>query len=455
MFAPKSIYPLITFRILFGLLMCFGTARFMYNGWIEKLFVTPRHFFKFQGFEWIESLNVSQLYTLHWIIIISAFFIAIGFLYRASIITFFLSFTYIELLDASNYLNHYYLVILLALLMIFLPANASFSLDAKLFPHIKKEQISAWCIHVIIAQLCIVYFYAGLAKMQPDWLLRAMPLSIWLPEHQDIPILGYFFQFPLVAKFSSWFGAFYDLTIWAFLLYPKSRPFAYVIVVAFHALTGLLFNIGLFPLIMISSTLIFFSGQWHRKLYTIFSSDVATVDSVITNDEGFSTPRFYTIFSSEVFSRLTKITITSFLSIYFLFQFLFPFRSHLYTGNVLWNEQGYRFSWRVMAVEKSGTAIFYLEDKDTGRKVEINNNKYLTNFQEKQMCIQPDFILQYVKIIAKDYKEKHDIQNPKITANVFVALNRRSSSRLIDPNINLLELNNSFQNKEWILPLKN
>jgi len=53
MFAPKYIYPLVTFRILFGLLMCLGTMRFMYNGWIDKLFIEPRHFFKFYGFEGI------------------------------------------------------------------------------------------------------------------------------------------------------------------------------------------------------------------------------------------------------------------------------------------------------------------------------------------------------------------------------------------------------------------
>lgn len=434
-FAPKSIYPLITFRILFGLLACLGTARFMYNGWIEKLFVTPRHFFKFYGFEWVERLDVTQLYILHWIIIFSAFFIAIGFLYRASIITFFLSFSYVELLDATNYLNHYYLVILLAFLMIFLPANANFSIDAKLFPNIKKETIPAWCIHVIIAQLCVVYFYAGLAKVQPDWLFRAMPLSIWLLEHQDISVLGYFFQFPVTARIFSWFGAFYDLTIWIFLLHPKSRPFAYIMVVIFHALTGLLFNIGLFPMIMITSTLIFFSGKWHERLYSIFRKKVIPPPYLKT-------------------PSLKRKIIYSFTGIYFLFQILFPLRSNLYKGNVLWSEQGYRFSWRVMAIEKSGTAMFFLEDKNTGQKVEISNNKYLTHFQEKQMCIQPDFILQYAQFIAEDYKKRYDIQNPKITADIFVALNRRASSRFIDPNINLLELNNSFQNKDWILPMK-
>lgn len=428
-FAPKYIYPLVTFRILFGLMMAFGTARFMYNGWIEKLFIEPKYHFKFYGFEWVEAISTNQLYTIHWVILISAVCVAIGFLYRASIITFLLSFSYVELIDATNYLNHYYLVALLAFLLCFVPAHAFFSLDSILFPRIRKTKIPAWCIHIIMAQLCIVYFYAGCAKLQADWLLRAMPLSIWLPEHQDLPIIGYFFQFTEIAFIFSWFGALYDLTIWAFLLWRKTRGFAYLLVIIFHSLTGILFNIGMFPWIMMTSTLIFFSSDWHGRLYSFRKQS--------------STPSF------PINRKWIIIPILIYLSI----QLLFPLRSFLYEGNVLWHEQGYRFSWRVMAVEKSGTATFYIHDLDTGNKAEIDNSKYLTTFQEKQMTIQPDFILQFARMIEQDYKERLQIQNIRITADIFVALNRRSSSRFIDPNINLLDLEDSFREKDWIYPL--
>lgn len=431
MFAPKSIYPLITFRILFGALMCFGTARFMYYGWVDKLFIEPNHFFKYYGFEWIEPLSASGMYFIHLVILISTFFISIGFLYRISSITFLLSFTYVELIDATNYLNHYYLVILLALILCFVSANASASIDAKIFPRIKKEYVPAWSIHLIIFQLCIVYFYAGIAKLNHDWLFRAMPLSIWLPEHRNIPILGYFFQIPFAAYLFSWFGAIYDLTIWVFLLNKKSRPIAYFLVLAFHLMTMMLFNIGLFPLIMIFSTLIFFSSDWHRKFYGKTANEIESLVNFKSNN----------------------LTL-GLLSAYIIFQLLFPLRSHLYSGNVLWHEQGYRFSWRVMVVEKSGTAMFFIEDKDTGNRAEINHAKYLTDFQKKQMTIQPDFILQYARIIANDYKKRFQIDNPKITADIFVALNKRTSSRLIDPNVDLLEIEDSFSEKEWVFPLK-
>lgn len=435
-FAPKSILPLVTFRILFGAMMCVGTARFVYNGWIDKLFIEPNHFFKFYGFEWVTDLSTNAIYNLHYVILIAALFVCLGFLYRLSIITFLLTFSYVELIDATNYLNHYYLVIILAGMLCFLPANARFSLDVLLFPKIRKTQVPAWNIHIIIAQLCVVYFFAGLAKVNTDWLLRAMPLSIWLPERQAFPIIGTLFTERWVAYAFSWFGCVYDLTIWIFLLMRKTRPIAYLFVIIFHLLTWSLFNIGLFPIIMITSTLIFFSANWHGKIYAFLGKKV----------------QFHSPLSFASKSWIPPSVLLFVLGVYFSFQLVFPLRSHLYSGNVLWHEQGYRFSWRVMLVEKSGTATFYLENPDTGKKVEIRNSKYLTPFQEKQMIIQPDFILQYAQMIAQDYREKYDIQNPKITADIFVALNKRVSQRFIRDDVNLLELEDNFLKKKWILP---
>ncbi len=430
LYQEKDIYPLITFRITFGLLMCIAALRTMWNGWIEKLYVEPQYFFKFYGFEWVQVLSLENMYLLYIIIAISAFFVAIGFFYRISIFLFFLSFTYVELIDATNYLNHYYLVILLSFLMIFIPAHQYFSIDNYIFKN-KKTIIPAWCIHIIIAQLCMVYFFAGFAKLHSDWLFNAMPLAIWLPEKSNIiPFTSFLFEQKWFAFFFSWCGAFYDLTIWVFLLIKKTRPIAYIFVIIFHLMTWALFNIGYFPLIMITSTLIFFSSNWHQKMYYYF----------INNKK-------IEIVSPFLFNK----NIQYFIGIYLMIQILLPFRHLIYGGNVLWHEQGYRFSWRVMLVEKNAKATFYIEDESSGQKSEVLNSKYLTDFQEKQMSIQADFILQFAQIIAKDYQSKYNIKKPKVTADVYVALNGRTSKKLIDSNINLLDLKDGFKKKDWIL----
>ncbi len=432
--SPKRIEPLITFRILFGGLMAYGALRFMFRGWVEKLYVEPRFFFKFYGFYWVEDLGHVGSYVLYAVIAVSAFFVMLGLFYRYAAAMFFLSFTYSELIDATNYLNHYYLVCLLAFLLIFLPANKAFSLDVWLNRVKAVNLVPAWTINVIILQLTIVYTCAGLAKLNPDWLLDGMPLKVWLPEHKDFPLLGNVFSHTWSPYIFSWFGAFYDLSVAYFMMWRKSRPIAYVAVVVFHVLTKILFNIGLFPFIMIFSTLVFFSADFHAKLlgWIGYKKDNLNLEGLKYN------MRF----------------LRPLLIVFFALQLALPFRYLLYPGNILWTEEGYRFSWRVMLVEKVGYATFYVRDKVSGRKSEVMNRDYLTSFQEKQMSIQPDFILQYACFLADVYSEKYGIDNPEVRVDSFVALNGRPSQRFIDPNVNLTKVSDSFAHKSWVLPFE-
>ena len=126
-----DVSPLIIFRIGFGLMMAYGMIRFWLKGWIETLYIQPNFHFSYYGFEWIKPLG-SYTYILFVICGLAAIFIALGFKYRIAIIIFFLSFTYIELMDKTTYLNHYYFISMMSFLMIFLPLNASFSVDSYL-----------------------------------------------------------------------------------------------------------------------------------------------------------------------------------------------------------------------------------------------------------------------------------------------------------------------------------
>ena len=190
----------------------------------------------------------------------------IGLKYRAAIICFFLSFTYIELMDKTTYLNHYYFISMLSFLMIFLPANASFSLDN----YSKKKTyvtVPNWCSSSIKLFVALVYIYAGIAKLNSDWLFEAMPLKIWLTSKYDIPIIGEsLLQLNWVHYLMSWGGMIYDLTIPFLLLYPPSILFAFIMVIFFHVFTMVLFPIGMFPHIMIFCSTIFFSATKHKKI---------------------------------------------------------------------------------------------------------------------------------------------------------------------------------------------
>ncbi|MBO9572332.1 MAG: HTTM domain-containing protein, partial [Chitinophagaceae bacterium] len=356
-FKLVSVTPLVTFRIVFGLLMFLSLIRFWWRGWIDAVYIQPKFHFTYQGFEWVQPLGAAGMYLLFAVVIIAALFIALGLFYRIAAIIFFIGFTYIELIDITTYLNHYYFISLVAFIMIWLPANAYYSLDVYRKPSLKTKTVPAWTIGIIRFQLAIVYVFAGLAKINYDWLIEAQPMRIWLPAKSHLPLIGKFLYQEWVAYLFSWFGAVYDLFIVFFLLNKKTRPVAYLFVIIFHAATAIFFpGIGMFPYVMIVSTLIFFSGEFHDKLLSFLP--------FYKEQDNFTGP-----YIQPVFNRSLIIAI----AVYAIAQVLIPLRFIVYPGHLFWHEEGYRFSWRVMLMEKAGAAYFTIKEKGTGHRYEVNN----------------------------------------------------------------------------------
>ena len=432
--------PLAAFRIFFGIMMFLSIVRFWSYGWIEKLYLQPKFFFSYYGFEFVKPLG-PYTYLLFLVCALSALAVALGFKYRLAIVIFFLSFTYIELMDKTTYLNHYYFISLLSFLMIFLPANTYFSFDAKKSPALASEYVPRWSIDSIKLLLAIVYIYAGLAKLNSDWLVEAMPLKIWLPSKYDLPLLGDLLQEKWVIYLFSWSGAIYDLSIPFLLLYKRTRVIAFLLVIVFHVLTRVLFPIGMFPYIMIVSATIFFDAKLHDRILAWIGKVFRVNKAYFDND------------------NIWKLTSTghpwrvSVLLLFFAVQLIFPFRYLAYPGEVFWTEQGYRFSWRVMLIEKAGYANFRIQDSETDEQFYVDNTDFLTAFQEKQMSTQPDFILQYAHFL-KDHFGSQGHQNIEIYVESYVALNGRRSQPYIDPKTNLVAERESFRHKHWILPFK-
>ena len=436
--SETSIAPLVVFRIIFGLMMFVSTLRFLLKGWVDLLFIQPTNFFHYYGFEWVKPLGEIGMYTVFGLLLISALFIALGLFYRWATILYFLLFTYVELIDITNYLNHYYFISLVAFLLCLLPAHRSLSVYVWRKPSLELSKIPNWILGLLKFQLGVVYFFAGIAKLNCDWLFKAMPMSIWLQAKAHWPIVGSLFTEQWIAYSFSFLGCIFDLTIVFFLLSKKWRIPAYIVLVVFHTITGIMFPIGMFPWIMILATLIFFSPDFHQKIIIFIQSRLKL--KVRESIE----------YNSLFLHGFKKKVLTGFLLTYVLFQLLFPFRCLLYPGQLFWTEQGYRFSWRVMLMEKAGTAFFYVTDPITGNRGEVDNSQFLSPTQEKMMATQPDLILQYAHIIKREV-ESRGLQNPIINAQVYVTLNGSRSKLFIDPEINLAIVDDSFEHKDWIL----
>lgn len=437
--APVDGAWLAAFRVLFGLTMAVSMLRFIAYGWIDVMFVRPAFHFKYWLFPWVEPLSAVGMHRLFWALMLLALCVAFGLFFRLSALLFTLGFTYLQLIDVATYLNHYYLASLLAALLFVSPAGRVWSLDAWLRPGLRAFEVPRAWLWLFRLQVAVVYSYAGFAKAHSDWLLHAQPLRIWLGGHTDMPLLGALFRLEGAPLLMSWAGFLFDSCVPWFLLWRRTRLFAYAAVLIFHALTRALFPIGMFPVIMVLAALLFFPPEWPHTLFARLSA-------------WLHLPKVRVVADQRPASRLRVSTwAAALMGVYALTQVLLPLRCFAYGGNVRWHEQGMRFSWRVMVREKNGSVTFYVRQKSTGRVFEIVPRRYLTLAQEREMAGQPDLILQFAHFLRDDFARR-GWGEVSVSVDAQVSLNGRPMVPMIDPRVDLSGVEDGLTKASFVLP---
>jgi hypothetical protein len=429
--APKDTGVLVAFRVALGVLVSVSAIRFLAYGWVDELFVKPTFFFTYWGFAWVKPLPTAWMHALFIGMTLLGICFAAGLFYRVAAIVLFFGFAYVQLLDVTNWLNHYYLVSLLLLLSAVMPLGRARSVDALLRPSTRLDAFPAWCTYLLRFQVGVVYVYAGLAKATSDWLVHAQPLNIWLSARTNmLGSLTSIFDERWAAYAFSWAGFLFDTFIVAFLLWKRTQLYAYAVVIAFHAMTWLLFPIGMFPFIMCASALVFLNS-------TLFSSRKRA--------------RARAESSSPSPSRPLHAAYAALAAVFCLVQLLAPLRHRIYGGNVLWHEQGMRFSWKVMVREKNGSITYVVESARASRTWYVSPHRYLTDRQERELSTQPDLVLQLAHRVRDDFRAQgHDDVTVRVEA--LVSLNGRSAAPMIDPSVDLARVDDSLAKASWIMP---
>lgn len=423
---PVDPASLAAFRIAFGLLVLIAVLRHLAHGWVAAFYLEPRVFFPYPGLEWIVSLPAAGMYALYAGLGACALAIALGAGTRLAAALFCLGFTYVHLIDRTNYLNHYYLVSLVSALLVAVPAGATWSVDAWRRGH--SLSVPAWAVWLLRAQLGVVYVFGAVAKCNPDWLSRAEPLRLWLGASTDLPPLGPWLEEVWVAYGFSYAGLLFDATIVPLLLWRRTTALAYAAVLAFHLLTALLFPIGMFPWLMIALTPVFFSPDWPRRLLRLAP---AAADAPVP-------PGGW---------RLAPLLAAAWL----LVQVVVPLRHFAYAGDLYWHEVGFRWAWQIMVMEKYGRASFDVRDPQSGETWHVRPSEELTSLQERMMATQPDMILSYAQHLADRFAARvgHPVE---VRADVLVTFNGRPNARLVDAGVDLAALPDAASPTSWLLP---
>lgn len=362
--------------------------------------------------------------------ILATFGMILGYKYRLSAWTIFILWGMIYLGQKNHYNNHYYLIWLISFIMIFVPANAYASIDAKQHPKIKSNYCPQWSIWIFIGLISIVYFYATLAKFYPDWLDGTVTTQMF--QYKTTPKafvpLYQFEYFPIIIAY---LGILFDGLIIPALLYKKTRWIAVVASLIFHIFNSITLQIGVFPYFALSFCIFFFPAEQIKKRFfpkkTPFSNT-----QIPTNT--------YSI------SPVLKYLIVPF----FIIQITYPLRHWFIKGNVLYTEEGHRHAWRMMLRGKSGEAQFLVIDKNTQDTLYFDNTILLNNHLRRGLN-KPDFIWQMAQKIKQYYHTKG--KSVEIYCyNSSVLINGKPHAPLIDPKVNLAaEKWHIFQHEKWII----
>jgi hypothetical protein len=451
LFSPVDASSLVVFRICFGLIMLWEVWRYWSYDWISRYYIEPEFNFKYFGFEWVQAWPGDWMYVHYAVVAMLALFITVGFMFRMSTHLFLIAFSYIFLLEQAHYLNHLYLVILVGLILCVVPAQRYFAVDALLRPNKRSDTVPAWSIWLLRAQFEVVYIYAGIVKINSDW-LQLEPLSMWLASRADKvpPVLGELFLQDWSVAVAAYGIIILHCLGAPLLLWRRARIYVFCMYAAFHILNHFVFSIGIFPWLTLVATLIFFDPDWPKQLWrrvrNLFgitaSQTAAQAPSEVPQKPGWL-PRL-----------ATQNLIFAGLALWLGYQVLMPLRHLLYPGNVSWTEEGHRYSWQMKLRDKNGSAVFYVTDPVTQKTWRVYNQTYLTSRQARKMATRPDMILQFAHYLAERWEQDKGIANVEVRVRSRVSLNGREHAAMIDPNVDLARVEWNLKHADWILPLE-
>ena len=428
LFQPIDNSPLIIFRIFFGFLLAAETFGAILTGWVKTNFITPQFTFSHIGMEWLQPLPGNGMYFYFATMGILGILVMIGYKYKWSLSAFTILWTLTYWMQKTSYNNHYYMLILVCLIMIFLPAEKYASIDAKNNPSIKKLSMPRWCALVMILQISIVYFFATVSKFYPDWLDGTFTKHL-LANKSPYPFIQEIFNQKWFYLFIAYSGIAFDMLIIPMLLWKRTRTLAFIASLLFHLFNAVTLQIGIFPFFALSFAVFFYPPEKIRKLF-------------------FKKKPELDVEKEPVYEN--KSILLYFFLPYFIIQILLPIRHWFIKGDVLWTEEGHRLSWRMMLRSRSGYSHFTVYDSKSGNRIFYDLHSKLTPKQINSVSDKPDAIWQMAQRIKQEYAAQG--KEVSIFVDCQISINQKPYRQLIDDKVDLGKASwDYFWHNDWIL----
>ncbi len=443
---------LAVFRMMFGTLLLFEAINYGAFLCLDCMYRDTELLFKYPFFEWVHVPPEPWLRLSYAVLGVAAIGVITGTFYRLSIILCTVLFSWHFLLDQALYLNHYYMAILICVILCFAPANRLWSVDAWRKPALRAETVPNWSRFWLCAQLEIILLYAGIVKINHDW-LNLEPMRLWMTNRsQDEAALFQFLTQDWGIAAASYGAIALHLIGAPLLLWRRTRLAVFCLYAFFHLTNAMVFDIGIFPFMTLAATLLLFDPDWPRQVVrwwlTRQNADTGHRWHALTvpaESAPHSGP------AGATSRRLLSVMIVTGVCIWLVLQVVVPLRHLAAPGNVAWNEDGHQFSWRMKLRSKQGTVRFIVVSED-GKRTVVNPANHLNPRQVRTIACIPDLIWQFARFLDERHRGI-DGQDVKVYAQASCSLNDRPAANLVDNRVDLSSIPRDEPVSHWILPL--
>ncbi|XP_075063408.1 vitamin K-dependent gamma-carboxylase [Mixophyes fleayi] len=448
---PTDPAGLGVFRFLFGLLMVLDIPQERGLSYLDHKYLDELDVCRFPLFNSLNPLPLDWMYLTYVIMLLGALGITVGCFYRLSCLLFLLPYWYVFFLDKTSWNNHSYLYGLIGFQLTLLNANRYWSIDGLWSPRKRNAHVPLWNYTLLRTQIFIVYFIAGIKKLDADWVEGYSMGSLsrhWLFDPFKL-VMSEEMTSLLVVH---WGGLILDLTAGYLLFFDVTRPMALFFVSYFHCMNSQLFSIGMFSYTMLATSPVFCYPDWPRRLVSKLPRCLhwalphtkppqRSPECVYPGQKGKSAAQ----------PRLRHKLGAIFTVIYIIEQLFLPYSHFITQGYNNWTNGLYGYSWDMMVHSRSHQHVkVTYRDGITGEIGYLNPGVFT---QTRRWKDHADMLKQYATCL-QGLLGAYNISEPEIYFDVWVSINDRFQQRLYDPTVDIVKAEWSpFRKTPWVQPL--
>ncbi|XP_040437349.1 LOW QUALITY PROTEIN: vitamin K-dependent gamma-carboxylase [Falco naumanni] len=438
------------FRAAFGLLMALDVPQERGLGHLDQRFLDGLDVCRFPLLPALRPLPLDWMYLLYATMFLGALGVMAGCCYRLSCAAFLGPYWYLLLLDKTTWNNHSYLYGLLAFQLALLGADRYGSVDGLFRPQKRNAHVPLWNYTLLRAQIFIVYFIAGLKKLDADWVGGYSMGSLarhWLFAPFKL-VLSEEMTSLLVVHGG---GLALDLSAGFLLFFDATRPLALVFVTYFHCMNSQLFSIGMFPYTMLATSGLFCHPSWPRRLCARCPPWLRGVLPATQPPRPSPDCHYRGRGGARGGLRPRQHLAAAFTILYVLEQLFLPYSHFITQGYNNWTNGLYGYSWDMMVHSRyhQHVKITY-RDGLTG---EVGYLKPGVFTQSRRWKDHADMLKQYSLCLSR-LLPRYNVSEPQIYFDIWVSINDRFQQRLVDPRVDLVRAPWSpWSRTPWLLPL--